>query len=577
MNSTPKKKMKQQLLPATLTALKILQILEEFSDQDHPVAQTAIAEELDIDRKTVARCLEVMEGHMDYDIVHQRKGVYLVPDEDSFELSEIRLLIDSVLSSKGISADQTDVIVKKLSKLLNKHDRTHIRHIHSYKDWSKIDNQNVFWSIEVLDDAINKNVKVSFDYSTIGIDKKLHVIAKYTVSPVQLVFSNGQYFLLAFVDEEEEMRSFRIDRITNAKALGLVAKNKKKDVDWRDIASTYVEGHPYMSFGETERIKLLISEEEIGRVFDVFGTHVHISVCKAEDDKFAGMVEVTFRANTEDVYRFVVQNADVAEIIEPHSVRARILKFGTEMHTRYLSKQEDIDQFNYERAISDGFGQSNWLPDASNKALREKIVKNKSADKVWGINVDSFDEETVNDISEYSNLRILKVAQSSRKNPLSEVIDLSLVTPYPLLQKLIVEQRYRSSATVKIKNLKALQNCKLLNQITFFNVEFLDEIAFRGFEKLRLLSLRQCRLPNLDFVKEIPTLMRLEVSGDLVDDITGLYGHKKLRVLTVDNAFMKKFDIDALRKKNPMLRIEVHSQCISTQEDRSINLKLSQA
>jgi predicted DNA-binding transcriptional regulator YafY len=228
MNSTPKKKMKQQLLPATLTALKILQILEEFSDQDHPVAQTAIAEELDIDRKTVARCLEVMEGHMDYDIVHQRKGVYLVPDEDSFELSEIRLLIDSVLSSKGISADQTDVIVKKLSKLLNKHDRTHIRHIHSYKDWSKIDNQNVFWSIEVLDDAINKNVKVSFDYSTIGIDKKLHVIDKYTVSPVQLVFSNGQYFLLAFVDEEEEMRSFRIDRITNAKALSLVAKNKKK-------------------------------------------------------------------------------------------------------------------------------------------------------------------------------------------------------------------------------------------------------------------------------------------------------------------------------------------------------------
>ena len=178
MNSTPKKKMKQQLLPATLTALKILQILEEFSDQDHPVAQTAIAEDLDIDRKTVARCLEVMEGHMDYDIVHQRKGVYLVPDEDSFELSEIRLLIDSVLSSKGISADQTDVIVKKLSKLLNKHDRTHIRHIHSYKDWSKIDNQNVFWSIEVLDDAINKNVKVSFDYSTIGIDKKLHVIDK---------------------------------------------------------------------------------------------------------------------------------------------------------------------------------------------------------------------------------------------------------------------------------------------------------------------------------------------------------------------------------------------------------------
>lgn len=275
MTPAPKKKeMKSQLLPATLTALKILQILEESSDQEHPVAQTAIAAELDIDRKTVARCLEVMEGYMDYDIVHQRKGVYLVPDEDAFELSEVRLLIDSILASKVVSAEQTDIIVKKLAKLLNKYDRTHIRHIHSYKDWSKVDNKNVFWTIEAFDDAINKNVKVSFDYNKIGVDKKLHVVAKYTVSPVQLAFSNGQYFLLAYVDEEEEMRSFRIDKITNAKTLGMVSKARKRELDWRDIASTYVEGHPYMSFGETEHIKLRILEEEIGRVFDVFGTRV---------------------------------------------------------------------------------------------------------------------------------------------------------------------------------------------------------------------------------------------------------------------------------------------------------------
>ena len=57
--------------------------------------------------------------------------------------------------------------------------------------------------------------------------------------------------------------------------------------------------------------------------------------------------------------------------------------------------------------------------------------------------------------------------------------------------------------------------------------------------------------------------MRLEVSGDFVEDISGIYGHKKLRVLTVDNAFMSKFDIETLRKKNPLLRIEVHARCLS--------------
>ena len=566
MTPAPKKKeMKSQLLPATLTALKILQILEESSDQEHPVAQTAIAAELDIDRKTVARCLEVMEGYMDYDIVHQRKGVYLVPNEDAFELSEVRLLIDSVLASKVVSAEQTDIIVKKLAKLLNKYDRSHIRHIHSYKDWSKVDNKNVFWTIEAFDDAINKNVKVSFDYNKIGVDKKLHFVAKYTVSPVQLAFSNGQYFLLAYVDEEEEMRSFRIDKITNAKTLGMVSKARKRELDWRDIASTYVEGHPYMSFGETEHIKLRILEEEIGRVFDVFGTRVRISSCEGTDDKTSGMVEVNFDANTEDVYRFVVQNADVAEIIEPHSIRARILKFGRKMHVRYLSSEEDIVQANYETAISENwqYGLSDWLLDASDKAVREKIVKHGTADKVWGINVDCFDEETLKEISEYSNLQIFKIEKITREQTLPETIDLSMAKAYPMMRKLMIEQRRRNSPVLKVKGLESLQHCKLLNQITFFNVEFLDEISFVGFEKLRLLSLRHCKVQNLDFVKDIPTLMRLEVSGDFVDDISGIYGHKKLRVLTVDNAFMNKFDIETLRKKNPLLRIEVHARFLS--------------
>ena len=65
--------------------------------------------------------------------------------------------------------------------------------------------------------------------------------------------------------------------------------------------------------------------------------------------------------------------------------------------------------------------------------------------------------------------------------------------------------------------------------------------------------------------------MRLEVSGDFVDDISGIYGHKRLRVLTVDNEFMRKFDIDKLRKQNPKLRIEVHSQRIDTDEDINVN------
>ena len=333
--------MKTQSLPATLTALKILNVLKEQSDCDHPIAQTKLAEMLDVDRKTIGRCLEVMEGFMGYEIEHTKKGVYLIPDDDAFELSEIRLLIDSVLSSKVISADQTESIVQKLAKQVNRFDRGHIRHIHTYKQWSKIENSNIFFNIEEIDDAISSKCQVLFDYNQMECDKKLHVIGKYTVTPVQLVFSAGMYFVLTVTGEDENLRSFRIDRITNVKKLtSTPAVTITKRLELEDVASAYVEGHPYMSFGKTEPVKILIKKEEIGRLFDVFGTKVNISSKDIKDN--VDTPEVRLVANTEDVFLWALQNSDIAEVIEPITLREKLMQALRAAKNKYLSTSEDI-------------------------------------------------------------------------------------------------------------------------------------------------------------------------------------------------------------------------------------------
>ncbi len=547
--------MKPRLLPATLTALKIVNLLKEWGDQNHPVAQTAIASALDVDRKTVSRCLEVLQGHMDYDIVHEKRGVYLIPDDDAFELSEIRLLIDSVLASKVISAEQTDTIVQKLSKLLNKHDRTHIRHIHAYKNWSKVENAGVFWTVEVMDDAINKRVQVSFDYNAMGVDKKLHVKSCHVISPIQLVFANGQYFVLALVDGEQELCSFRIDRITNVKLLDVPSRQTEKEIRWSDIASTYAEGHPYMSFGDTEFIRLRIVRDEIGRVFDVFGTKVWIAPCSDEDERYENMVEVTFRANTEDVYRFMVLNADVAEIMEPHSVRARILKFGRRMHTRYLSTKEDFAQANYESAIGSNRHLHRSEDDvicAGDEDVRRLIERNGTAHKIWGISVDRIDDTIRQQIMEYSNLKELSFIRQ-------ESADLSVLEAFPQLDTLRVRQDLTKLPPSKVTGLHALHSCPKLWHVEFFNTDLTDGAVFAGMRSLKLLELRHCKLRNLDFLRDIPSLMRMEISGEGLEDIAGLYEHENLRVLITDAAFVKKFDIDYLRSMKPKLRIIVRA------------------
>ena len=204
--------------------------------------------------------------------------------------------------------------------------------------------------------------------------------------------------------------------------------------------------------------------------------------------------------------------------------------------------------------------------EASDRAVRSRIEKNGTADKVWGIIVDAYDNETIDEVKEYSNLHILEFGGIFPDN-----LDLSLAVNFPELQRIIIEQRNRKAPPVKIKNLATLNQCKKINQIHFFNVEINEEIDFSGMEKLSSLNLRHCKVQNLDFVKNLPRLIKLEISGNFVNDISGVYGHKRLRVITVDNEFVQKFDIETLRKKNPRLRIEVHSRLIGTDEDPNIN------
>ena len=63
--------------------------------------------------------------------------------------------------------------------------------------------QQLFYTIEVLDEAISKGRQVSFTYNSYGTDKKLHPrrdsagnIREYIVNPYQIAAANGRYYLI---------------------------------------------------------------------------------------------------------------------------------------------------------------------------------------------------------------------------------------------------------------------------------------------------------------------------------------------------------------------------------------------
>ena len=99
-----------ELEPKKLALLRILQILERYSDSEHPLTQEEILKLLDedygivIERKAVGRNISLLK-EAGIDIESERNGSYLA--SRTFDDTEIQLLIDSVLASKHLAVKQS--------------------------------------------------------------------------------------------------------------------------------------------------------------------------------------------------------------------------------------------------------------------------------------------------------------------------------------------------------------------------------------------------------------------------------------------------------------------------------------
>ena len=177
-----------------LLIVNILDILKKYTDENHRLSQKEIAEILEseynmtVDRKAVKRNLMNLID-FGYEIEY-RESVRMVPNrvtgkvEENYILSdfylvrdftdsELRLLIDGLLFSKHIPYSQCKDLVRKLEGLSNRYFRSRIKYIRTMPDLS-LHSQQLFYTIDVLDEAISKQHQVVFTYNSYGIDKKLH-------------------------------------------------------------------------------------------------------------------------------------------------------------------------------------------------------------------------------------------------------------------------------------------------------------------------------------------------------------------------------------------------------------------
>ena len=204
-----------------LKVLHLMDILRTETDPEHGLTMPQLIERLaargiDAERKGIYRDIETLrEFGMDVRQLKRQPVQYALAERD-FELSQLTLLVDAVQSSRFLSDGASNALVKSVRQLASTEERKALNkqvHVHGRP---KRQDRSDFVAVDLLQDAIARKSKVSFRYYKYGAGKERVARkggAAHVVTPVNLTYSDGNYYLVAYSAADGEIRNYRVDRM----------------------------------------------------------------------------------------------------------------------------------------------------------------------------------------------------------------------------------------------------------------------------------------------------------------------------------------------------------------------------
>jgi len=295
--------------------LYLLNILLRETDEEHQLTMPQLLYILDMagvpaERKSIYDDLEHLK-HYGYDVNFEPNKGYYIGERD-FELAELKLLVDSVQSSKFITQKKSDALIKKLEQLTSVNNAGELRRQVYIFDRVKTLNENIYYNVDKLSSAISKGCKVVFKYIEYKPDKTKHFKndgADYAVSPYRLTFSDDNYYLIAYHEKYQKLSNFRVDRMVD------VRLSDEKCCEIQFDLSGYSKKTFDMYNGETCMVQIECDNSLINAVIDRFGESVHLR--KEDENTFVISVNVNISPT---FFAWVFTFGDKMKIISPQSV-----------------------------------------------------------------------------------------------------------------------------------------------------------------------------------------------------------------------------------------------------------------
>lgn len=209
----------------------------ENSDENHPVTAGDITDYLksecgiEAERRAIYRDIAALRDVFGMDIDGGQGGKYRLLSRQ-FEFDDLRLLAECVHAAKFISASKAKELVSTIAEFCSSYQAEELQREVFLCDRVKTTRKDILLIIGIIQAAMSVREngkpkppqKISFKYLKYTIqDKNAQVErrkgAAYKVSPYKLLINEGNYYLLAYDDKAQDMRTYRVDRMKEVKAL----------------------------------------------------------------------------------------------------------------------------------------------------------------------------------------------------------------------------------------------------------------------------------------------------------------------------------------------------------------------
>lgn len=262
----------------------LYRLLEQYTDEDHPKTTNQLRDLMETEhgiamhRTTVYNEIELLKkAGVDVNTYRAKANEYYLGSR-RFELSEVKLLIDAVESSRFMTETQSKSLTEKLVTLTSETNAGKLKRNLHVAGRVKAENRQLLYIIDEINNAINTKKKIVFQYIDYDSRKKEVLRNKgktYTVSPYSLIWNGDYYYLVGYYHEKKDIRTFRVDRIKHQPNMVL---EEEADTVPKDFDITRYTREVFRMYDTEEPVPVtMVCENEVMKgVLDAFGMDIKV-------------------------------------------------------------------------------------------------------------------------------------------------------------------------------------------------------------------------------------------------------------------------------------------------------------